>query len=123
MASACPCVLLSSQVIFPPGAGGLPTMKMGFVYQAAYPRRIGASGSLQYADNNFPGHAGWKEIVAVAARGQSHQQLGAADRPQRRADQLSRPTCSTARRRICPQPFNSAIRLRSIQLQRRPGAR
>ena len=32
-----PLRLLSSQVIFPPGAGGLPTMKMGFVYQAAYP--------------------------------------------------------------------------------------
>ena len=23
--------------------------------------------ALQYADNNFPGHAGWKEIVAVAS--------------------------------------------------------
>src|SRR3984957_1034794 len=57
--------LFSSQVIFPPGAGGLPTMKMGFVYQAAYPPDH-KSGSLQYADDNFPGHAGWKEIVAVA---------------------------------------------------------
>ena len=35
-----PLRLLSSQVIFPPGAGGLPTMKMGFVYQAAYPPDI-----------------------------------------------------------------------------------
>src|SRR6202167_5510312 len=60
-----PLRLVSSQVIFPPGAGGLPTMKMGFVYQAAYPAN-GSSGTLQYADNNFPGHAGWKEIVAVA---------------------------------------------------------
>src|SRR5277367_4490252 len=90
-----PLKLLSSQVIFPPGAGGLPTMKMGFVYQAAY--RIGArtadpstplrsgrddkgeggdhlrdrlgdetTGTLQYADNNYPGHAGWKEIVTAA---------------------------------------------------------
>ena len=61
-----PLRLVSSQVIFPPGAGGLPTMKMGFVYQAPYPAD-GASGTLQYADNNFPGHAGWKEIVAVGA--------------------------------------------------------
>jgi nickel/cobalt exporter len=61
-----PLRLMSSQVIFPPGAGGLPTMKMGFVYSAAYPPdRKG--GSLQYADDNFPGHAGWKEIVAVAS--------------------------------------------------------
>jgi ABC-type nickel/cobalt efflux system permease component RcnA len=131
-----PLRLLSSGVIFPPGAGGLPTMKMGFVYQAAYPsgertadpsttlrspgfpvgldgvdalhasffngkahtlslqvqsgRKSGsgrddkgesgvhpqnrlvdekaglAAGDLQYADNNYPGHAGWKEIVTVA---------------------------------------------------------
>ncbi len=59
--------LLSSQVIFPPGAGGLPTMKMGFVYQAAYPAAVDhSSANLQFADNNFPGHAGWKEIVAVS---------------------------------------------------------
>jgi nickel/cobalt exporter len=60
-----PLRLMSSQVIFPPGAGGLPTMKMGFVYSAAYPPDH-KSGSLKYADDNFPGHAGWKEIVAVA---------------------------------------------------------
>jgi ABC-type nickel/cobalt efflux system permease component RcnA len=60
-----PLRLLSSEVIFPPGAGGLPTMKMGFIYQAPYPSDRTA-GNLQYADNNYPGHAGWKEIVTVA---------------------------------------------------------
>jgi ABC-type nickel/cobalt efflux system permease component RcnA len=61
-----PLRLLSSQVIFPPGAGGLPTMKMGFVYQAPYSPAAGrSSAALEYADNNYPGHAGWKEIVAV----------------------------------------------------------
>ena len=61
-----PLRLLSSQVIFPPGASGLPTMKMGFVYQAAYPPATDHSSvGLEYADNNYPGHAGWKEIVAV----------------------------------------------------------
>jgi ABC-type nickel/cobalt efflux system permease component RcnA len=88
-----PLRLVSSQVIFPAGAGGLPTMKMGFVYRADYPRVEGTAdpsttlrsgrddkgeggafskdrlvaeraGSLQYSDNNYPGHAGWKEIVA-----------------------------------------------------------
>jgi nickel/cobalt exporter len=88
--------LVSSQVIFPPGAGGLPTMKMGFVYRADYPRVEGTAdpsntlrsgrddkgeggafgkdrlvaeraGGLQYSDGNYPGHAGWKEIVADAA--------------------------------------------------------
>src|SRR3984957_548242 len=95
-----PLKLLSSQVIFPPGAGGLPTMKMGFVYQARY--RTGGrtaepstallrisgqhdkgeagdkpqnslvaetAGNLRYFDNNYPGHAGWKEIVTVANPG------------------------------------------------------
>ena len=65
-----PLRLVSSTVIFPPGAGGLPTMKMGFVYQAAYPPRP-TSGSDQRVsfhlqDNNYAGHAGWKEMVAVA---------------------------------------------------------
>jgi ABC-type nickel/cobalt efflux system permease component RcnA len=61
-----PLRLLSSQVIFPPGAGGLPTMKMGLVYEAAYPPATDrSSAGLEYSDNNYPGHAGWKEIVAV----------------------------------------------------------
>jgi ABC-type nickel/cobalt efflux system permease component RcnA len=58
------------QVIFPPGAGGLPTMKLGFVYQATVPAAFGASSrSLHYEDNNFVGRAGWKEIVATVKSG------------------------------------------------------
>ncbi len=60
----------SQRVIFPPGAGGLPTMKMGFAYRAALPHPIGqAPCALQYRDDNFPGHAGWKEIIAVPGAG------------------------------------------------------
>jgi ABC-type nickel/cobalt efflux system permease component RcnA len=65
--------LVSSGVIFPPGAGGLPTMKMGFVYEAAYPLNPSSMNrqhaTLYYADNNYPGHSGWKEIVAQALAG------------------------------------------------------
>lgn len=65
-----PLRLVSSGVIFPPGAGGLPTMKMGFVYEAAYPSTVDRQHvSLHYSDNNYPGHSGWKEIVAQAAAG------------------------------------------------------
>ncbi len=65
-----PLRLVSSGVIFPPGAGGLPTMKMGFVYEAAYPSTVDRRHvNLHYADNNYPGHTGWKEIVALAAAG------------------------------------------------------
>jgi ABC-type nickel/cobalt efflux system permease component RcnA len=65
-----PLRLVSSGVIFPPGAGGLPTMKMGFVYEAAYPSTVDRQHvSLRYADNNYPGHTGWKEIIALAPAG------------------------------------------------------
>jgi nickel/cobalt exporter len=62
--------LTSSGVIFPPGAGGLPTMKMGFAYEAAIPPDLDRSHlNLQYADSNYEGHSGWKEIIAVASAG------------------------------------------------------
>jgi ABC-type nickel/cobalt efflux system permease component RcnA len=65
--------LISSEGIFPPGAGGLPTMKMGFVYEAAYvppPSKMNRRHiTLSYADHNYPGHTGWKEIVALASAG------------------------------------------------------
>jgi len=58
---------VSRQAIFPPGAGGLPTMKMGFVYRASLHQAIGASPvSLHYRDNNFAGRAGWKEVIAAS---------------------------------------------------------
>jgi nickel/cobalt exporter len=58
-------VLVSRQAIFPPGAGGLPTMKMGFIYRALLSHQVGAEPlSLHYRDDNFPNRAGWKEIVA-----------------------------------------------------------
>ena len=59
----------SQQVIFPPGAGGLPTMKMGFHYHCDYKPADGQAVTLHYKDNNFPERAGWKEIVAVASQG------------------------------------------------------
>src|SRR4051812_1978066 len=65
-----PLRLVSKEVIFPPGAGGLPTMKMGFVYRAAYPDGLApASSTLEYSDKNFEGHAGWKEVVVPASAG------------------------------------------------------
>jgi len=68
-----PLRLVSSGVIFPPGAGGLPTMKMGFVYEASYPSTFSAIDrqrlNLDYADHNYPGHSGWKEILALASSG------------------------------------------------------
>jgi ABC-type nickel/cobalt efflux system permease component RcnA len=58
--------LVSQEIIFPPGAGGLPTMKMGFVYRAQLPLKDEANVHLRYTDLNFQGHAGWKEIIVAA---------------------------------------------------------
>jgi len=60
----------SKEIIFPPGAGGLPTMKIGILYRAKLGENS-ASGlySLGYRDDNFAGRAGWKEVIAVADPG------------------------------------------------------
>ena len=62
--------LISQDAIFPPGAGGLPTMKMGFTYRSAHwTAAKGAATNLYFEDRNFAGHAGWKEIVVTAPPG------------------------------------------------------
>ena len=59
----------TSEVIFPPGAGGLPTMKIAVRFTANFNRdSADAERVLEYRDDNFPGRAGWKEIVARADR-------------------------------------------------------
>jgi ABC-type nickel/cobalt efflux system permease component RcnA len=59
--------LVSQQIIFPAGAGGLPTLKMAFVYRAALPAlATGAVARLRFRDLNFPGRSGWKEIIVDA---------------------------------------------------------
>jgi nickel/cobalt transporter (NicO) family protein len=55
---------ISRQVTFADGAGGLPTMKLGFVFWGKLEIPAGAH-RLSYFDNNFPGRAGWKEIVVL----------------------------------------------------------
>jgi nickel/cobalt exporter len=60
----------SSEIIFPPGAGGLPTLKLGVVYRTRLDEVTGAgAGELRYRDENFPNRAGWKEVVAVGGPG------------------------------------------------------
>ena len=62
--------LISREVIFPPGAGGLPTLKLGFRYRAAS-AGYAADGihELRFRDDNMPERTGWKEIIAVPANG------------------------------------------------------
>jgi nickel/cobalt exporter len=55
---------ISRQVAFADGAGGLPTMKIGFVFRGKLGVTAGAH-KLSYFDSNFQGRAGWKEIVVL----------------------------------------------------------
>ena len=64
--------LATQDVIFPVGAGNLPTMKFRFVYHSEVTEGcLSASCQLNYEDNNFADHAGWKEIVIVPGAGVS----------------------------------------------------
>ena len=58
----------SHDVIFPPGAGNLPTMKIGVVYRA-YIEGVACPCTLDYRDANYPERVGWKEVVATTAPG------------------------------------------------------
>ena len=57
---------VSQEAVFTPGAGGLSTMKLGFVYlvdvQPSTEWR-----QLKYADRNYEGRAGWKEIAITVS--------------------------------------------------------
>lgn len=56
----------AGDLLFPPGAGGLPTERIYLVLGASLPAN---HGTLRFQDLNFPGRAGWKEIVAAGGRG------------------------------------------------------
>jgi nickel/cobalt exporter len=61
-----PLTVRSSTITFPPGAGGLPTLRISAVYKASLEA---VNGQLVYEDRNYPQRAGWKEIVATASDG------------------------------------------------------
>jgi ABC-type nickel/cobalt efflux system permease component RcnA len=60
---------MSYEIIFPEGAGGLPTLKTAVTYEGKLFADAGGVTSLNYRDHNFAGRAGWKEIIAVGAPG------------------------------------------------------
>jgi len=64
----------SADILFPPGAGGLPTLKMAFVYRADFGSVWTAVNNedryaLYYRDDNFLNRVGWKEVIATAGPG------------------------------------------------------
>ncbi len=65
-----PLQAVTSEIVFPPGAGGLPTLKLGIVYRALREAPcVDVPCHLHYRDRNFPGRLGWQEVIAVAEPG------------------------------------------------------
>jgi nickel/cobalt exporter len=58
-------VALEAGLAFPPGVGGLSTMRESCAFEAALPASIAtAPTEITYADRSFPERIGWREIVA-----------------------------------------------------------
>jgi nickel/cobalt exporter len=64
-----PLTATAREIIFPPGAGDLPTLKLGVVYRAPLGDTPAGALELRYVDENFADRAGWKEIVIRAGAG------------------------------------------------------
>jgi nickel/cobalt exporter len=59
----------SAEVIFPPGAADLPTMKLAILLAAPLTAARTAVEDLRYRDENFVTRVGWKEVIAVGRSG------------------------------------------------------
>jgi ABC-type nickel/cobalt efflux system permease component RcnA len=67
-----PLIPTAHEITFPPGAGGLPTMRLLIVYRAAFPSSVAADSTpvdLTYRDQNYLSRAGWKEMTATGRDG------------------------------------------------------
>jgi ABC-type nickel/cobalt efflux system permease component RcnA len=65
-----PLRIASQDIVFSPGAGNLPTMKLGLVYRADVTDACTVTRcELEYHDTNFSGRVGWKEIITSAGPG------------------------------------------------------
>ena len=54
----------SSAIEFPPGAGGLPTLRLTCAFSASFPTTA-QSASLKFKDNSYADRIGWREIVVT----------------------------------------------------------
>ena len=104
---AIPLKPLSRDAAFAEGAGGLPTMKLRFVFQGQLP-----AGSemhrLSFADGNFPGRSGWKEIVVLS---DGAEILGSSAAAADRSNELS--DYSTDLLNSPPQQLSATVEFRA----------
>src|SRR5439155_22762891 len=78
----CPLVRISQQLELLPGGLNLPTLRIAL--NCRLPLKTGQLkdvNALEYKDTNFPGHAGWKEIV-VQGDGIEESSTGGVDKSQ-----------------------------------------
>ena len=74
------------EILFTPGAGDLPTMKLGVVYRASFAEAAaGQQNDLVFRDTNFPDRVGWKEVIAAAVPGVTVRESSVPDRDRSRA--------------------------------------
>jgi ABC-type nickel/cobalt efflux system permease component RcnA len=109
----------SAEVIFPEGAGGLPTMKLAILYRASLRDSLAGPEDLSYRDDNFASRAGWREVIAVAHSGAAiiERSVPAQDRSRELSDYPtdlldSPPQVSQARLRFTrplPSPVVAAV--------------
>jgi nickel/cobalt exporter len=57
--------LVAAGLAFPPGAGGLSTMRLVCEYQASLATPLAAGTQLTFEDRSFAERIGWREIVVV----------------------------------------------------------
>lgn len=80
-----PLTIGETALSFPPGNGGLPTLRLEMHLSA--PLSGLATGRIEYSDSNFANHVGWREVVALPAQGTMFKE---SDVPQ--VDQTARLT-------------------------------
>lgn len=76
----------SKEVLFPEGAGGLPTLKLAINYRGRIEPGA-ADVRLRYVDRNYPDRVGWKEVVVKTGAGVNLLQSSAPERD--RSNELS----------------------------------
>ncbi|HWP90786.1 MAG TPA: sulfite exporter TauE/SafE family protein [Thermodesulfobacteriota bacterium] len=60
----------SVDMIFIPGAGGLPTIKITVEYSGEFGQaELSELNTARYVDNNYSGRTGWKEIIVLGKDG------------------------------------------------------
>ncbi len=64
-----PLSLSTQRISLPPGAGGLPTLRLECDYEGALPAGANAAQRVRFADTNHQGRIGWHEVVVTAAAG------------------------------------------------------